>query len=147
MSTSKKPPSPTTHVLKCWPEFFAAVAGGTKTAEYRKNDRPYAVGDVLELLEWDPRTSNFTGRSALRRITHVAQLDAFGPPGFVLLSMTMCWPEPKGEEWIHRYDARWYSFGQRSDMDKIEAEARLFGFEVYEYRHDLVVVAPEPDTK
>lgn len=28
---------PTTHDLKCWPEFFAATANGSKTFEVRKN--------------------------------------------------------------------------------------------------------------
>jgi hypothetical protein len=44
----------TTHELKCWPEFFDAVARGVKTFELRKNDRGYQAGDRLVLRKWDP---------------------------------------------------------------------------------------------
>jgi hypothetical protein len=40
------------HTLKTWPGPFAAVLDGTKTHEIRVVDRPYAVGDVLHLQEW-----------------------------------------------------------------------------------------------
>lgn len=43
-----------THELKTWPEFFRAVQSGAKPFEVRKDDRPYAVGDVLQLLEFEP---------------------------------------------------------------------------------------------
>lgn len=42
------------HVLKTWPAPFAAVLSGEKRHEIRKADRPFAVGDVLQLREWDP---------------------------------------------------------------------------------------------
>ncbi|WP_239505037.1 DUF3850 domain-containing protein [Serratia marcescens] len=35
------------HDLKILPEHFAAVVGGEKKAEFRINDRDYAVGDLL----------------------------------------------------------------------------------------------------
>lgn len=44
----------TTHELKTWPEYYEPVAAGLKTWEYRKDDRPYAAGDVLHLREWCP---------------------------------------------------------------------------------------------
>lgn len=43
-----------THQLKCWPEFFDAVASGQKTFEVRKNDRGYQAGDTLILRAYDP---------------------------------------------------------------------------------------------
>ncbi len=55
--------SDTVHALKCWPEPFAAVRDGRKRFEFRKDDRGFAVGDVLELKEWEPcEHCNATGR-------------------------------------------------------------------------------------
>jgi Domain of unknown function (DUF3850) len=59
------------HELKCWPEFFAPVFSGAKTAELRYNDRDYQVGDVLVLREWEPKADAYTGRECKRLVTHV----------------------------------------------------------------------------
>jgi hypothetical protein len=65
------------HELKSWPEHFQDIANGKRTFELRRDDRGYQVGDVLELLEWEPgdhpdrATARYTGRSARRRITYV----------------------------------------------------------------------------
>jgi hypothetical protein len=94
----------TTHELKCWPEPFAAVLSGAKRAEVRKADRPYAVGDVLRLREWDNELAAdaladgctpeeaaefaYTGRECRRRITHILQGGQFGiEAGYVVLSL------------------------------------------------------------
>jgi hypothetical protein len=45
----------TTHELKCWPEFFDAIARGDKTFEVRRYDRGYQCGDLLVLRKWNPR--------------------------------------------------------------------------------------------
>ena len=45
---------PKTHTLKTWPSYFEAVKSGLKRFELRKNDRDFAVGDVLQLREFDP---------------------------------------------------------------------------------------------
>lgn len=42
------------HELKIWPRFFAAVKDGSKTFEYRKNDRGFQKGDLVVLKEYDP---------------------------------------------------------------------------------------------
>jgi Domain of unknown function (DUF3850) len=42
------------HDLKTWPRFFEAVASGAKPFEWRKDDRDYRVGDILNLREWAP---------------------------------------------------------------------------------------------
>lgn len=46
------------HELKIWPEFYLRVANGTKTFEYRENDRNYQAGDKVILKEWDPTPIN-----------------------------------------------------------------------------------------
>ena len=47
----------TTHDLKCWPEFFDAVADGRLTFQVRKNDRGYQAGDRLVLRKYNPASS------------------------------------------------------------------------------------------
>lgn len=45
---------PPVHVLKTHPEPFEAVIAGVKRAEFRRMDRPFKVGHLLRLREWDP---------------------------------------------------------------------------------------------
>ena len=41
--------------LKCWAVNWDAIASGAKTSEIRSTqDRTFSVGDVLELVRWDP---------------------------------------------------------------------------------------------
>jgi len=63
------------HVLKVWPEYFDALESGTKTFEFRRDDRTprYEVGDTLILSEWDRHAEQFTGREVERRVTYVAR--------------------------------------------------------------------------
>ena len=44
------------HELKCWPESFDAIRDGRKRFEWRRDDRGFAVGDVLVLKKWNPTT-------------------------------------------------------------------------------------------
>ena len=44
----------TIHELKIWPQYYHAVAGGSKTFEVRKNDRGYQKGDRVTLRCFDP---------------------------------------------------------------------------------------------
>ncbi|MGA7861668.1 MAG: DUF3850 domain-containing protein [Thermoplasmata archaeon] len=78
----------TDHNLKCWPEGFAAVLDGRKKSEFRKFDRNFIVGDRLMLREWSPVTREYTGRQIRRVITHVSNLEPFGAPGYVELSLS-----------------------------------------------------------
>lgn len=76
-----------TYVLKCWPEFFAAVLSGQKKHELRRNDRDFKVGDRLMLQEWIPETMSATGRNLLVDVTYINSAkslcalfaDAIGP--------------------------------------------------------------------
>ena len=43
------------HELKTWPQYFSRVADGSKTFEYRVNDRGFQPGDDVLLREWDPK--------------------------------------------------------------------------------------------
>ncbi len=78
------------HELKCWPEPFSAILDGSKTFEFRYDDRGFAVGDVLELQEWDPHTRYAVGPEYRRAEVEVTYLlrGAFGvPEGFVVMGI------------------------------------------------------------
>ena len=76
------------HELKCWPEYFEPLVAGAKHFEYRRDDRGFAVGDRLELREWDPTTREYTGRRCLRLVTYVLRGPDVGVPvGFAVLSL------------------------------------------------------------
>jgi hypothetical protein len=68
-----------THYLKTWPSFFEDVAEGRKTFEVRINDRDFAVGDEIVLVEYDPFLQQLTGREIHQRITYILE-GRFGLP-------------------------------------------------------------------
>jgi hypothetical protein len=59
------------HELKTWPPYYDALVDGSKTFEYRLNDRGFHVGDVLYLREWEPQDGFYTGRSMRRPVTYM----------------------------------------------------------------------------
>lgn len=93
------------HELKTWPEPFAALKDGSKRFELRRDDRGYAVGDLLVLREWDPalewpaserplaKGGYVSGSEPLRfRVTYVLHGGRFGlPPEICVMSIE---PEP-----------------------------------------------------
>ena len=66
------------HTLKTWPPFYRAVEDGSKRFEYRINDRPYEVGDILELKEWDDMKEVFTGRCSRWEVTYMIVIHSDG---------------------------------------------------------------------
>ena len=61
-----------THELKCWPQFFAAIAEGHKRHDLRRScDRDFAVGDRLLLREFDPDSEGYTGRIQMVQVTYI----------------------------------------------------------------------------
>ena len=77
----------TTYELKVYPTHFAAVQSGAKRAEIRRDDRGYAVGDVLVLREFEPGVGALTGRYVEVRVTHVLRGFEGLAPGFAALSI------------------------------------------------------------
>lgn len=64
-----------THDLKIWPIYFEAVKSGTKTFEFRANDRDFKLGDKLRLNEYDPEKRLHTGHSILALVTYLFTSD------------------------------------------------------------------------
>lgn len=69
-----------THTLKTWPEPFQAILDDRKSFEVRRNDRAFAVGDLLRLLEWDPASEAYTGRGDEARVTYIVPGGSWGLP-------------------------------------------------------------------
>jgi hypothetical protein len=64
------------HVLKCWPEFFEAIAAGLKRHDLRRaDDREFQVGETVLLQEFDPHSAKHTGREQIVEITYVTAAD------------------------------------------------------------------------
>lgn len=64
------------HVLKTNTEFFQHTNYGLKNFEVRKNDRNFAVGDYLFLLEY--QDGKPTGKEIRRRVTYILRGGQFG---------------------------------------------------------------------
>lgn len=76
------------HELKVWPTQFRALLAGSKTHEWRRNDRDFAVGDELILEEYDPSETDepYTGRKLWAIVTWLTE--GFGvPPGWCVMSV------------------------------------------------------------
>ena len=77
------------HELKVWPTQFAALLAGTKTHEWRRNDRHFAGGDELILEEYDPAGDDmerYTGRKLWAIVTWLTE--GFGvPAGWCCMSV------------------------------------------------------------
>jgi hypothetical protein len=66
----------TSHDLKCWPEFFAAIMAGEKRHDLRRaRDRHFKVGDTLRLREYDPRAERYTGREQRVAVTYITSAE------------------------------------------------------------------------
>lgn len=78
------------HFLKSLPVYFTARWELRKSAEIRRDDRDYQVGDVLVEQEIDSEKGNYTGRQLRSFITHTLRnTPGYGlKDGFVILSTT-----------------------------------------------------------
>lgn len=76
------------HELKTWSVYFDLIDSGQKTFELRKNDRDFQVGDRLILKEWDPETSEYTGRMMIVKVLYIMPGGQFGlDPGYVCMAI------------------------------------------------------------
>ncbi|MDP4117696.1 MAG: DUF3850 domain-containing protein [Bacillota bacterium] len=77
--------SGTTHHLKTVQPYYDASATGEKTFEIRKDDRNYAVGDILHLYEWDGEYDK--GNSHYKQVTYCLRDVPYVPEGYVCLGV------------------------------------------------------------
>jgi len=76
-----------THELKTWPGSFDAVWRRNKTAELRKLDRDFRVGDTLVLRCYLPDLDRYDGRSVDATISHIVHVGFGLQDGYGMLSM------------------------------------------------------------
>lgn len=83
------------HQLKTVQPFFDDVVSGVKTAELRRDDRTFQVGDTLTLREYEllecvcgcgVDNSSYSGRTVTVEVTHVLRNFVGLKPGWVMLS-------------------------------------------------------------
>lgn len=76
------------HILKTWPEYYRAIDDGSKTFEVRLNDRDYRVGDVLNLVEYDPKKDcHLSGRNKRFTVTYILTAEPFVPRGYCIMAI------------------------------------------------------------
>ncbi|MBI3335582.1 MAG: DUF3850 domain-containing protein [Candidatus Portnoybacteria bacterium] len=56
---------------KVWPKYFQLILDGKKKYELRLADFECKDGDELVLREWDPKTKQYTGREAVKKVIMV----------------------------------------------------------------------------
>lgn len=78
------------HELKQLPGYFEDVISGKKQFEVRKFDRPFHVGDLLALNEFDIKTKTYTGRSCLVYIDYMLSDTEYVKKDYVILGIKPC---------------------------------------------------------
>lgn len=78
------------HELKVFPCFFEEILTGKKRFEVRKADRPFAVGDLLALNEYDGFEKRYTGRSCVVGVDYMLSDPEYVKEGYVILGIRPC---------------------------------------------------------
>ena len=87
------------HKLKIFPKCFVEIQGGRKTFEVRKDDRPYAEGDLLMLQEWLYDRKEYTGRYIVVKMPYILRDPAYVKVGYCIMSIVKA---GKCDTCIHR---------------------------------------------
>nr|WP_288404534.1 DUF3850 domain-containing protein [uncultured Pseudomonas sp.] len=109
---------------------------GAKTAEVRRNDRGFQVGDTVRLMEVNPDTGNWTGAAdQVCTITHIQT--GYGlPDDMCVLSYGKVG---------HDYKAHWMGFMDRTDwmQEKGQVPAKYLGWHRADILTDMLREARE----
>lgn len=77
------------HELKTVNPYFSEVWNGNKKFEVRRNDRFFAVNDILILREYDPLAATYSGRFIMCLVDYILSSFEGLAPGYVALSVTI----------------------------------------------------------
>jgi len=75
------------HDLKIRPEYYSAIADGTKTFEVRYNDRGFQVNDILRLREHTGEA--YTGRVVEAVVTYLLDDKNYCKEGYVVMAIKL----------------------------------------------------------
>lgn len=75
------------HELKTVEPYFADVLSGRKKFELRKNDRGFAIQDVLHLRE--TKDGNYTGRELVAEVVYLLEDSTFLQEGYCAMSLDL----------------------------------------------------------
>lgn len=78
------------HELKTVQPYFDDVISGKKAFEIRKYDRPFEVGDLLALNEYDAENQCYTGNSCVVYIDYMLDNAEYCKVGYVVLGIKPC---------------------------------------------------------
>lgn len=142
------------HVLKTWPKFFD-YAGEEKRFEIRKNDRGFAVGDILVLLEYDPKSNRFTGREKSVVVEYILpespddDCSSFGiVPGFCIMSIkSIGISDEKELKNTNVWSSKFFLATLSGYMEKIEhndADGETVVFEMLSDGSSMIVSVNDP---
>jgi len=93
------------HELKCWQVYYEALENGSKTFEYRKNDRNFQVGDMLSITLFDPaKNTLFKNHILYFIITYILQGVMNLPNGYCILGIKSSQIQIKKDQYDYRFD-------------------------------------------
>ena len=76
------------HRLKTLSKYYKKVKSNEKPFEVRINDRPYQVGDILELAEIDDVNYQYTGDVIKRKVTYILDDPQYVIAGYVIMGLS-----------------------------------------------------------
>lgn len=78
------------HIVKSETDYFSQLWRGQRAFEVRRNDRGYAVGDIIVFQEYDRVNGAYSDREERRRISFILPADTrLGlMPGYCVLGLT-----------------------------------------------------------
>lgn len=106
------------HELKQVQPHFDDVLSGNKTFEVRKHDRPFHVGDLLALNEYNPTTQTYTGRSCLVYVDYILKDPNYVKSGYVIMAIKPCLAFRRGDPYSAIKRAEDYTVPLATEKDE-----------------------------
>ena len=115
-----------THALKTWPVYFEQVRCGMKTFDIRPDDRTprYEEGDLLDLREWDPALTRYTGRKITVSVTLVLRGAPIIPEGYCAMQV-MITGDNRRKEHAMGSAKKWLCSKCNAELGIVTSEDRL----------------------